>query len=405
MIATATAPAALAVREFYTEHLGLALALVEKCNRKAARAGIENRFTVAHSTTTVEFRDATGFVTEVNDITTFAILGTPLVLAGWEFVATITWDSETGLAVTRVVPGVEVDLSGHRDAQVCEHCNLRRARIDTYVVRETSTGVTRQVGSSCLVAFLGIDPSAALWYVGETFAPIDFEFGGRIEIRFPLAYTVALASAAIAEFGWVPASSFEGVPTKSRVLSVLCPASSGPQAKADKEVAERLTSRLVADSNAQDRADAVIAWAATAEGSSEYIVNLRAAFAGTTISTRNLGLVVSAPSAWSRTQERALAAARTAATAAVTTSTHQGALKERLVGLSLTVTAVHFLEGQYGVTTLLTFIDAAGNVFKWFASGTHDYAVGTALVLTGTVKAHTVYRDVAQTVLTRCKEV
>src|SRR5207249_2638558 len=121
------------------------------------------------STTDVEVKDRSGWVVEVKRVTTFVVLGAPLVVAGWEFVATIAWDSETKLAITRPVPGYDVDLSAHRGSQLCEHCNTNRDRKDTYVIRELDTGVTKQVGRNCLAAFLGIDPSGALYLVGEVF--------------------------------------------------------------------------------------------------------------------------------------------------------------------------------------------------------------------------------------------
>lgn len=400
MITTATRPAVHFATVIGTEHLPAALAIVEKANRKAERAGIENRFTVAHSSTTVPVAHSAGldWLNEVEDVTTFIVLGEPLVVAGWEFVATITWDEETGLAITRVVPGVEVDLSAHRDAQVCQHCDTRRRRNDTYVVREQATGRTIQVGSTCLTAFLGIDVTSALWLVGETFSSTDSDGFGSFgpSPRPTLTSVVAFASAAIAAYGWVPASSYSGTPTKEVVSNALFPRT-GKAGEADRATRAFLQSRLSEDSAAQARAEATIAWAKTAEGNSEYIANLRAAFAGETVSTRNLGLVVSAPSAYQR--HLGYAAEKAAPKA---TSTHQGTVGAKIT-FTGTITGVRFIEGTYGTTTLLTFTDAAGNVFKWFASGEKDEEIGTTVTVTGTVKKHDTYRDAAQTVLTRCK--
>ena len=56
---------------------------------------------------------------------------------------------------------------------------------------------------------------------------------------------------------------------------------------------------------------------------------------------------------------------------------------------------------MYGTTFLYRFVDDAGNVFVWKASGA--YNVFDGVTIKGTVKDHSEYQGVKQTVLTRCK--
>lgn len=83
-----------------------------------------------------------------------------------------------------------------------------------------------------------------------------------------------------------------------------------------------------------------------------------------------------------------------------------GDLKERLRDLSLTVTFTKVFEGgEWGATMLVRFTDADGNEFAWFGTGADAWKLdkGDEVILTGTVKKHTTYDGIKETVLTRCK--
>jgi hypothetical protein len=83
----------------------------------------------------------------------------PPKLAGWTFVARLDHSNETG-NVIRSVPntGVELPEKFRTVAPNCDHCNIRRKRRDTFVIRNDETGEFQQVGSTCLADFLGHDP-------------------------------------------------------------------------------------------------------------------------------------------------------------------------------------------------------------------------------------------------------
>lgn len=396
-------------KTFRAEYLPAAEAIVAKANKKAARWGIADRYTyTAMARTETKKCEMTGLPYHV-EMVDFTLHGAPLSLGGWTFAATITWDSETGLAITRSAPGVEVDLSAHRDASLCEHCNTKRQRIDTYVVVRTD-GTThgiaesKQVGSSCLAAFLGIDAESALWMLGfedELGGQLDEEFRtGGYEVRHGTEYLLALAAAAVERYGW--AASGQERPTAGRVRNVLNPPT-GKYAEAARAEAFELSNAIKTEgSTAAERGKAVLEFVRSDAfgGDSDYVVNLKNACAGETVAPRNINLVVSAVSAYKRHVEREVARQ---AEAAAAPSTHVGTIKERLRNLSLTVTMTRWFEGDYGTTTLIGFVDDAGNRFKWFASGHYDFEAGDEVVLTGTVKEHTEYKGTLETVLNRCK--
>jgi hypothetical protein len=129
---------------------------------------------------------------------------------GWEFIATLQ-HLPTGENIIRAITNdYEIPLQYRTSGSACEHCNVKRYRKDTYVVRHDATCEALQVGSSCIKDFLGgnspdnILQQAAL--VGEL---ISFMEGARHnnfennEGIYYLNHVLAQAAACIRECGWM----------------------------------------------------------------------------------------------------------------------------------------------------------------------------------------------------------
>ena len=84
-------------------------------------------------------------------------------------------------------------------------------------------------------------------------------------------------------------------------------------------------------------------------------------------------------------------------------SEYQGEVGEKLE-VYVTVEAAIALDGYYGRSTMFIMHDDCGNIYVW-NTATKDWAVETEHHIIGTVKEHKTYKNVKQTVLTRCKEV
>lgn len=82
-------------------------------------------------------------------------------------------------------------------------------------------------------------------------------------------------------------------------------------------------------------------------------------------------------------------------------SEYIGEVKERLRDLQVTLTAVRNIDGFYGTSYIYTF-KKEENVLVWITSSYKDIQIGHIYSLTGTVKEHKEYKNVKQTVLSRC---
>lgn len=82
-------------------------------------------------------------------------------------------------------------------------------------------------------------------------------------------------------------------------------------------------------------------------------------------------------------------------------STHQGEIGERLRNIPVVVVSCNQFTSNFGDKNVITFEDEYENVYVWFTT-TRSLETGTRWILTGTVKAHNIYKGTAQTTLTRC---
>jgi len=87
------------------------------------------------------------------------------VAGGWKFLASIeTVDQVDGVNRNRVNgPGLDAEVAkGYiLVEQKCDHCGHNRNRKQTYIV-QNEAGETRQIGSTCLREYMGVDPAAAI---------------------------------------------------------------------------------------------------------------------------------------------------------------------------------------------------------------------------------------------------
>ena len=81
-------------------------------------------------------------------------------------------------------------------------------------------------------------------------------------------------------------------------------------------------------------------------------------------------------------------------------STYQGNIGDRLEK-TLTVIKAIPIEGYYGNSTMHIFSDLEENVYVW-TTATKTLEVGKTYVIRGTVREHKSFKNIPQTILTRC---
>jgi hypothetical protein len=88
------------------------------------------------------------------------------------------------------------------------------------------------------------------------------------------------------------------------------------------------------------------------------------------------------------------------------TSHYVGEVGKRLTDLRVKLVSIFGFNGAYGFSQVVKFVDAEGNIFKWFTASNIKFELNSTLLLAGTVKEQKLdkYEDDAEvTILTRCK--
>ncbi len=377
------------------EELVATRAKVAKLQQRAARKGFSGLIDVAAVPATRSSTSAGGLPVTVHgfDVT---ITGEPPRYQSWRFVAAV--DAVEGGTILRYPPGSTAEVANDQvRAGECDHCHTTRARRSTVLVAHDESGQLLQVGRSCLKDFLGHTTLPVFLTTDD----VTNSLGGNLSgtpAAWDIQSVLAYAAAAVQAFGWTPASASElgRVPTRDQVRLAL----------AGRRDADQLRDHLaphLADATAlapQIRA----ALLASLTGNSGYEANLVAVLRGEAVDARHLGLAVSAISAYQRlTADRAQKASRQEAAQGVE---HVGVVGEK-VNLTGVVRTAMRVDGYtyHSPDSVLLVVDCGTAVAKMTTAAAWAYPlkVGDSLTLTGTVKAHTEWNGIKQTVLTRPK--
>lgn len=374
-----------------------------KLNKRATKLGIDN-ITWVWGKARMESRQVLWQDPKYSDMPPVYIQKEVLVLPiditgplevkfeGWEFVAAVQ-HLTTGENIIRSISN-EVEIPKHyRDVgTLCEHCEINRYRKDTYILHHED-GDFKKVGSSCIKDFLGGNSPDHIVgkanFISELISFMDgmeegYGGGGThgIFINEFLATTVAC----INKFGWLSKSKAEmdgGQPTAEIVMEVFTP-SRGKPIRLDVSDSDKEKAKLAAEW-CESLADDIV-------DSNEYLYNIRAITRSGMVERRTAGYAASIIIAYNKSM---------ADKEPKTNSKHVGAVKDRKI-FPLTVKRYNCFEGSYGWTHQYIFNDDEGNVFCWYASSKQDMEVGSKYAVKGTIKSHSEFRGVLQTILTRC---
>ena len=146
---------------------------IEKLNKRARKLGCQEIQVQVTNEEFIQVGMAGSDFTETVKMLTVTVTGEAPVIAGWKFVATLQHE-QTG-TILRTVRGEEIpERYREADASVCEHCNTRRKRKDTYVVKNVENGEFKQVGRAEEI----YNAPQSIWAVEQL--DQDFSFGDAL---------------------------------------------------------------------------------------------------------------------------------------------------------------------------------------------------------------------------------
>ena len=337
------------------------------------------------------------------------------IVNGWRFVATLDHKHEIGENVVRQFDyTLEVPERYRHTDCLCEHCNTRRSRKNLYLIYNDETKEFKQVGASCIKDFTcGLDAEGVAQYISyfdEVIKGEQIIGSGWYKSYYRTDMVLQYAAEVIHYFGFVPTSSC-GVTTRDRVWKFGGYFGDMPcrLLRDEKEEIEEFLKANDFNINSSDNLDLVQKakqWVLDSDSTSGYILNLKTLCKLDYVTSKYFGLLVSLIKAYQRDQELQAEQARRNSIYAEKhkvdmKSEHVGVIGQKLTVAVETASLETSFETQFGVTYLYRFVDNDGNIFKWFTSNFLECE--KIATVTGTVKKHNVYKNVKETVLTRCK--
>lgn len=353
---------------------------------------------------------------KVMDVT---VENTVVKLQGRELVASME-TTENGNFL-KVREGFNLPERFRRTDCYCDHCKTDRMRKHLYVFLKDD-GTYEQVGSTCLKDYMGFTPAALAYaaaFVDDLrgFESESWGFCGGRNVESMLHIMSATKAVIEHQGGYISRAAGEANGTMSTtdvVMQVIWPrpiANPSPSMREWIETVKALVKKTNSEENIAGAREAIRFLLEDWTDTSNYAHNVRLLLKNETFTSFDMmGVATSSYGAYLRAIDKLVEVeAKKKAKAAEQErarelSKHQGEVGDRLMGIVATVTANFYVSSnQFGDTFLIKFEDTEGNLYSWFTSGKSHLKVGTPVALTGTVKDHRTYKDIAETQLTRCK--
>lgn len=334
---------------------------------------------------------------------------------GWRFVATLDHHTE-GNVIRAFDTELTIPDKYKTCGPTCEHCNKIRSRKDTYIVYNDEKNEFKQVGKSCLQEFTdGLSAEDVAFFCSiyeaaeNSYGYTGMSFTQYIAVESILNY----AFECYKHWGYQKTQKDEDDfdptyrSTKERVTDYYYINRESYQRR-DILKAEMDEVGFNPESEyAVESTKAALEWIRNipeSEINSEYIRNLHIICSDEYTDWRSLGILVSLTVAYARHTEQIAAYEKKqkAISAEKAASNWVGEVGSKLEIEIDTFECKSSWYNTYGVTYLYKFTDKSGNVFIWYASNPVNDEE-TVSSIKGTVKEHSEFNGIKQTVLTRCK--
>jgi len=312
----------------------------------------------------------------------------PVIPGGWNLIGVI---EHSPINFVKTVPGEEIPEI-YFERCVCDHCRTERLRNKTIIVRNES-GEYKQVGTTCVKDFLGINPNTLL-YALELSEKDFFEEGGlsREEVSYKLEDYLEVCHAITQKLGWTSRTkSYEtGAPaTVDHVSDFYNPHSkSGAELRRDLgEYFTEETKQLVKDA---------IKWVETTHKDGDYFFNLKQLVNFGYVPVKSMALAASLMPVYVREMIKLKEEASKPESNWIGSVDSKIEVEAKFVG-------EFTFDSYYGVVYVKRFVDTSGNLIVWFTTSSNGFEVDKTYKIKGTVKKHDEYKGKKQTVLSRVK--
>ena len=306
-----------------------------------------------------------------------------IMIGGWEFVAKLTPHGDGNIVS---MFSEEVIPDQYRTCEIgCDHCESNRRRNDSFVLRRD--GGWKQVGRNCLSNFTQVASAERLAAEFEFCASVSrflkedygdgervFAGGGQVH-AYSLSRAVAIALE-VHEGQYIGAAMAEekGVDSTASVVKY-----------------HLVDDRKASPENESAALELIEEAKLLPDDGSQYMSNLKTILRSGYVTWQTMGVGVSVIAAINRSRRTKVQAEASAK------SQHIGTVGERIMVQGEVVNRIRF-DTQFGHTEKVILRDADGNLL---VANNLPGKIGEVVRVKATIKDHSVFRGVNQTVLSR----
>lgn len=323
----------------------------------------------------------------------------------WEFVA-ILEHHYNGNIIKRYNTDIEIPERFKTSPNICEHCHVKRDRLNMYVIHNTETNEWKQVGKSCLKSYTnGLSTEyVAAWMSaielltdaeGRLLGDIGDELSdGRCHPYYEIERILAAALAITDKYGYRKAD--DEPCTKNIVKSLLF---NGIEQTEQLYRLDLPTENEIFSASASDTVKSIIDYYQSIENDgSEFLHNVQVILSERYCEPKNFGLLAYLPFGYKKAMEKMARERKDREDNAG--YEYFGEVGKRYKNIIVTLSTLTSYETDYGVTIIYKMTDTENHVFTW---KTGNYFEAGNYIAAMSVKDHKEYRGQKQTEVTRCK--
>ena len=325
-----------------------------------------------------------------------------VIFNGWRFIASIE-HTNNGNIIRQIDSIVEVPGKYQNAPSICEHCKVQRRRNNTYIVLNNETNEFKQVGKSCLKEFTGglsaSDVSNYYSYFDSIIEAKEINGSSRSYCYNKIEMLHYIAEC-VNKYGYCKSDSEYS--TASRAFGYYQFDNDLITNKDTRDFTEKELLRVGFNKNSdevKEMTNKALNWILNNEDTNNYINNLKVVCSLEYVNYKHFGILSSLFIAYSKAIGIELARKEKADTESL--SNYIGTIKEKIKVNITSFELVTSWETQFGISYLYKMTDENKNILIWVTS--KRLLCETIKVIAGTIKAHYEYKNVKQTVLTRCK--
>lgn len=377
--------------------------LIEKINKRARKISQPE---ISYTVNKEYFKDLNeglknqeSKIVKLLDITIDAEI---IKIDGFDILASINHTYETGNIIKTLsdkeIPIIYQTIDGN-----CDHCNTKRMRKETVLLQDQQ-GKIIQVGKSCLKDYLGYSINDKLNYMDlleeiEKSEVFSMNCGDRFEKYVQVQKILNITNLLIKEYGYIKTRDEDGDTninnTKERSIKIYSLINPKYWEDKEKEIRDIVDHEKYIDNEVVE----AVKWIQEQESNSDYINNLKVLVNNEYIGYKETGILCSLMTCYYKAlhKEEAKKAEK-----AEIKSEYVGIIGDK-IQIEVIYKKVFVYETQYGYMKIHLFADAEGHQYKWCSKNSLEQEEGDTLQIKGTIKEHSEYNEIKQTVLTRCK--